>query len=172
MKSRDPIDNIVWVPSRDLKANHYNPNVVMNQELKLLELSIVENGWIQPILINGNNIIIDGYHRWMLSMESKDLRNIYAEEVPCAVLDIDDSEAIMMTVRINRAKGSHASLRMSDLVKELIDVHGVDHKDIVQKMGATPTEVELLYDGSLFKEKDLKNYRYSKAWVPVEVPAE
>lgn len=63
----DPINSIQWLDAGTLKANHYNPNVVMNTELRLLERSILQTGWIQPILVNANRIIIDGFHRWSLS---------------------------------------------------------------------------------------------------------
>ena len=168
MPSTEPIDNIVWTPARELKANHYNPNVVMRKELTLLEKSILDNGWIQPILINPNNIIIDGFHRWQLSMDSPELQSKYAEEVPCAIIDVDDAEAMMMTVRINRAKGAHVAVAMSDLVKELIDEHGLDEDAVMEGIGATPGEIELLHDGSLLKSRNLKNYKYSRAWRPVE----
>jgi ParB-like chromosome segregation protein Spo0J len=66
----DPIDNIKWVAAETLDPNNYNPNVVHTPELRLLEKSIVSNGWIQPILVNPDGIIIDGYHRWRLALEA------------------------------------------------------------------------------------------------------
>ena len=47
----DPIDKIEWRVANELNSNNYNPNVVFNKELKLLELSILKQGWIQPVLI-------------------------------------------------------------------------------------------------------------------------
>ena len=59
----DPINNVEWVEVAKIKSNDYNPNVVLNQELKLLEFSIMTNGWIQPILVTKDYTIIDGFHR-------------------------------------------------------------------------------------------------------------
>lgn len=165
---KHPVDNIVWIESRKLTANGYNPNVVFNQELNLLEESILMMGWIFPIIVNTNNIIIDGFHRWMLSTTSQRIRERDAEEVPCVVLDISDREAMMMTVRMNRAKGTHVAFRMSELVQILRDDYGVTPEEMILKMGMTPGEVELLYDGSLLKHHNLEKYKYSNAWVPVE----
>ena len=39
----DPIMNVQWVPVKDLDPNQYNPNIVFNRELRLLEYSILEN---------------------------------------------------------------------------------------------------------------------------------
>lgn len=165
---KHPIDSIEWIGSRKLQANGWNPNVVFNQELNLLEESIITMGWIFPIIINPNYVIIDGFHRWMLSTTSQKIRERDAEEVPCVVVDVSDREAMMMTVRMNRAKGTHVAFRMSDLVQTLIDDYGVTPEECIKKMGMTTGEVDLLYDGSLLKHHKLEKYRYSNAWVPVE----
>lgn len=165
---RQPLANIEWIPAGDLHQNSWNPNAVFDQELNLLEESILAMGWIQPIVVNKNLMIIDGFHRWQLSLNSKRLIERDAQEVPCVILDITDREAMMMTVRINRAKGTHVAFRMSELVQTLVEDYGVTPQEMVTKMGMTKTEVQLLLDGSLLKHHKLEKYRYSKAWVPVE----
>lgn len=164
----DPIFNVVEKHVDDLHPNSWNPNVVMNPELKLLEESILSYGWIHPVIANQNGMIIDGYHRWFLNKTSKKLLAKYEGMTPCVILDIDDAEATMMTVRMNRAKGVHAALRMSELVQTLIDEHGIPLDDLKKKMGMTDNEIGLLYDGSLLKRRNLQDRKYSKAWVPVE----
>ena len=47
-----------------LQANGYNPNVVLKTELELLEFSVLKTGWIQPILVSRDYVIIDGFHRF------------------------------------------------------------------------------------------------------------
>jgi len=166
--SNEPVDNVVWIPARELKPNGYNPNTVFNTELTLLEESILRDGWVQPIIINGNKIIIDGFHRWSLSCISDKLASKYAEEIPCVVLDIPDDEAMMMTVRMNRAKGKHAAIKMAEIVQILVDDYGRTPEDLVEGMGMTLSEIELLYDGTLLKHVNWQNKEYSKAWVPIE----
>ncbi len=164
----DPINRIEWRDARTLRANDYNPNMVFTPELRLLEKSILRTGWVQPVLITGESFIIDGFHRHMLAQESKPLIERYDYKVPCAVMDISRAEAMIMTVRMNRAKGTHVAVRMAELVKELIDGHGLDPQQIAAELGATLDEVNLLYQDGVFKVKNIKNYRYSKAWVPHE----
>ena len=165
--NQDPITNIVWRDASELKANDYNPNVVFNNELKLLERSVLLTGWVQPILIDGDDNIIDGFHRWSLSKESKRLRKKYERHVPCAVIDVPRHKAMVMTIRMNRAKGTHVALKMKDIIIELLDVHKCDRQEVADEIGATLAEVDLLYQSSIFKAKGLDKYRYSKAWVPV-----
>lgn len=164
----EPVENIQWIPVDELKANHYNPNRVMNAEMNLIEKSILKTGWIQPILVNKNKIIIDGFHRWTLSRLSTQLRDIYHGKVPCCVLNVSDAEAMIITVRINRAKGTHLAFRMADYVKEIVQKHKVPIDQLARDIGATLDEVQLLMQNDVFAVRDVENWTYSEAWVPAE----
>lgn len=164
----EPVENIQWIPVDELRANHYNPNRVMNAEMNLIEKSILKTGWIQPILINKNRVIIDGFHRWTLSRLSTQLRDRYHGTVPCAVLDVSDAEAMIITVRINRAKGTHLAFRMADYVKEIVEKHRVPIDQLARDIGATLDEVQLLMQNDVFAAKEVENWTYSEAWVPAE----
>lgn len=137
MFEKDPISRIEWRKARDLQANGYNPNVVFTPELKLLERSILKTGWVQPILITPKGTIIDGFHRHRLAQDSKKLLEKYSGLVPCAVLDIDESQAMILTIRMNRAKGTHIAVRMSEIVHKLIDEYNLPPEQIAQEIGAT-----------------------------------
>jgi hypothetical protein len=47
----EPISKVEWRQAESLHANDYNPNVVITPELRLVELSILRHGWIQPLII-------------------------------------------------------------------------------------------------------------------------
>ena len=162
----DPINNIQWLPAKDLIANDYNPNVVFNAELKSLERNILDIGWVQPVIVSTSLVIIDGFHRTMLSLESKQLQKIYNGEVPCVVFDVPRDKAMILTVRMNRAKGSHVAVRMSEMIQELVDEHKWEHQDLAKEIGATKKEIDLLYQDGIFKFRNIKEYKYSKAWYP------
>lgn len=164
----EPISRIEWRDAASLSANEYNPNVVFTPELKLLERSILLTGFVQPILITEDGTIIDGFHRTRLSMESATLKKRYGGKVPCAVLDVSRSQAMILTIRMNRAKGTHVAVRMSDIVRELIDVHKCDPQEVAIEIGATKDEIDLLYQDGIFKMKNIDKYQYSKAWYPVK----
>jgi ParB-like chromosome segregation protein Spo0J len=62
----EPVDCVEWVQSNLIEANDYNPNTVAPPEMKLLECSIVEDGYTMPIvtwLEDGEREVIDGFHR-------------------------------------------------------------------------------------------------------------
>lgn len=164
----EPLMSIRWLPADDLVANSYNPNRVFSPELKLLEANILAIGWVQPILVNTEGVIIDGFHRWVLSRESPAFQARWKRMVPCAVLDIPREEAMMLTVRMNRAKGSHISVDMSALVKRLVNEHGLSKQAIAEGIGGTQDEVTLLLQDNVFKAKGVADHKYSRAWVPKE----
>jgi len=171
MKKRegpDPIHTIMWRHFSELTANFYNPNVVYTPELKLLELNIIALGWVQPILVSPAGVIIDGFHRWRLAQDSQEIREIYAGKVPCATLNVSEADAMMITIRMNRAKGTHVAVRLSEIVKSLMNEHNLSPEAVMEGIGATRDEVDLLYQDSIFEAKGLQHYRYSRAWVPME----
>lgn len=164
MFENEPVSKIQWINVEKLNANDYNPNVVLNKELKLLELSILTNGWIQPILINSDYTIIDGYHRNFLSKNSVKLKEKYNNKVPCVVMNLSESERMLLTIRINRAKGNHIAIKMHDIIKKLVDKYQVSIQHIIESIGATKQEVELLYKDGVFDALNIKEHKYSKAW--------
>jgi hypothetical protein len=164
----EPIDRVVWMAANKLDANDYNPNVVFTPELRLLERSILTTGWVQPLLINPDSIIIDGFHRWRLSLDSEVLRKQYKGLVPCCIIRVDRPHAMLLTIRMNRAKGAHVAVRMSDVVRRLLNEYDMDPAEIAGEIGATLDEIELLSQENIFKNKNLASYKYSRAWTPRE----
>lgn len=168
MFERDPISNIEWRDAESLNRNDYNPNQVFLPELQLLERSILLGGWCQPVLITPDSTIIDGFHRTQLSIVSKAIRDKYQGKVPCAVLQVDRPTAMILTIRMNRAKGTHVAVKMSAIVHELLDVHFYDPQELMAELGATKDEIELLRQDGVFSAKKIPDHAYSKAWYPEE----
>lgn len=161
-----PIDNIEWIPVEALDANGYNPNTVFNQELALLKFSILKQGWIQPVLASRDGVIIDGYHRWWLTKNDGQVYDKTAGRVPVAYLDISEPERMLLTVRINRAKGSHMAVKMHELVRKVVSDWGYSVAQVCEGIGATKDEVNLLLQENIFKKLGIERHEYSKAWYP------
>ena len=161
-----PVEDIQWIPAEQLDPNDYNPNVVFGPEMKLLEFSILKQGWIQPILVTQDNIIIDGFHRHTLALKVPKVRELTGGKVPCCVLNLTEPERMLLTIRINRAKGSHIAVKMHGIAVSLVKDHGISVEQMAKEIGATKDEVELLLMDGVFKKFDTKNHKYSKAWYP------
>ena len=127
-----PLDLVEWIDPSALTPNGYNPNHVFSTEMKLLKLSILEDGWTQPIVATPDGDIVDGFHRWTLGMYDDDVRAASGGLVPVVrTQPRDASHARASTVRHNRARGQHAILKMSGIVRSMLDD------------GKTPDEVAL-----------------------------
>ena len=165
--SEMPISNVMWVDVNKLSANDYNPNVVYNKELQLLKFSILKQGWIQPILISDKNVIIDGFHRATLAKADRQVNALTGGKVPVVKMTLSEPERMLLTIRINRAKGSHIAIRMSDVIKKLVNDYGIQIQKICEEIGANKDEIELLLMEDVFKkEKITKDSPFSKAWIP------
>lgn len=162
-----PINNIQWIDVKELKANDYNPNVVFTKEMELLKFSLLKQGWIQPVLVTQDYEIIDGFHRSSLAKADKQVQKMTGGKVPVVVMNLSEPQRMLLTIRINRAKGSHVAVKMSDIIKSLVNDYGMPVKDICKEIGATKDEIELLQLEDVFKKHNVnKESKYSKAWIP------
>lgn len=165
IQSEQPVSKIEWIDVEKLSANDYNPNVVLTDEMRLLLFSIKRQGWIQPILVTQNNVIIDGFHRATLAKLHKDIT--CDGKVPCCVMNLTESERMLLTIRINRAKGSHIALKMSNIIHTLVNEMCLPIEQICQEIGADKDEIDLLLMDNVFKKKGFtEETKYSKAWYP------
>ena len=156
-----PIMNVKLVPIEKIIANNYNPNKVANEEMKLLELSILEDGYTQPIVTFYDKeqdlyIIVDGFHRYSVG------KKLSLKELPIVVVDKDIDDRIASTIRHNRARGSHQIDAMSEIMKILIE-SGKSDSWIAKHLGMDKDEVLRLKQ--LTGLADLfKNQEFSKSW--------
>ena len=163
--NEQPISNVQWVDVEKLSANDYNPNIVFTDEMKLLKYSIQKSGWIQPILVTHDYVIIDGFHRATLARQDKEIT--VEGKVPCVVMELSEPERMLLTIRINRAKGSHIAVKMSDIIHKLINDYCMSIEAVGRGIGVRKDEVELLLMDNVFQQKHInEESRYSKAWVP------
>jgi ParB-like chromosome segregation protein Spo0J len=163
---KQPLENIKWVHRDTLSPNNYNPNTVQAPELALLKVSILEDGWTQPIVINPDNTIVDGFHRWTVSGH-KEIYQLTGGKVPTVMIEPKDkSSQVMATIRHNRARGSHGVLKMSDLVEGMV-AEGLTANEIMERVGMEKEEVVRLLFRSGIKSTDaFKDLEFSKSWTP------
>ncbi|WP_381420200.1 ParB N-terminal domain-containing protein [Staphylococcus hyicus] len=162
-----PISKVTWINAQELNENDYNPNVVYNREMNLLKFSLLKQGWIQPILVTQSYEIIDGFHRATLAKQDKQVKDMTNGFVPVVIMDLTEPQRMLLTIRINRAKGSHIAVKMSDIIKTLVRDYGMSLDTIKKEIGATKDEVELLLMDNVFKQKGINEQtKYSKAWIP------
>lgn len=120
-----PIDLVLWERHTEVKKNDYNPNSVAPTELKLLETSILEDGYTQPIVTwvsEDGREIIDGFHRSKVGKESEAVSKSINGYLPVTTVrdrQTNKSNRMASTIRHNRARGTHSVDAMSEIVLEL-----------------------------------------------------
>lgn len=164
----EPVDCVQWVPAESVDANDYNPNAVAPPEMQLLELSIMADGFTQPIVTNAEDdrrIVVDGFHRNRVGREADDVRERLHGYLPVVQIragQVDRADRMASTIRHNRARGKHQVVAMSDIVLELKRRNWSDAK-IGKQLGMDPDEVLRLAQITGLAEA-FKDREFSKAW--------
>lgn len=166
--NEEPVDCVQWVKAENVQANDYNPNTVAPPEMKLLELSILEDGYTQPIVswINEDKFeVVDGFHRSRVGKESEVIAKRIQGYLPVVVANSSRTEKgdrIAATVRHNRARGKHRIDGMSDIVIELKRRNWSDKK-IAKQLGMDADEVLRLTQITGLAEM-FADAEFSQAW--------
>jgi len=165
-KDKQPVSHLQWVERKELRGNQYNPNHVFPPELALLKRSILLDGWMQPIIARSDGEIVDGFHRWLIS-EDLEIFDMTDGTIPIVQFPptIPIADQMMSTIRMNRARGSHAALRMADMVVALIDQYKVPVERIMAHLMMEMEEVSRLYDHGDMRKRGASG-EFNKAWVP------
>lgn len=168
----EPVDCVEWVMAASVHANDYNPNSVAPPEMKLLEVSIMEDGYTQPIVTfaeSGSREVVDGFHRNRVGKESKPVRKRVHGYLPVVTINDarqDKGDRMASTIRHNRARGKHRVDAMSDIVIDLKKRNWTDEK-IARELGMEPDEVLRLCQISGLAEA-FKDRQFSEAWEAVQ----
>jgi len=168
----EPVDLVVWVKADDVEANDYNPNTTAPPEMRLLEHSILEDGYTQPVVtwMDGERReTVDGFHRSEVGRNSKPIRKRTLGYLPVTTVNssrTDIGDRMAATIRHNRARGKHQVEGMSNIVQELTRKKWSEQR-IAKELGMDHDEVLRLKQitglAELFTERE-----FSRAWEPEE----
>jgi len=168
----EPVDCVLWISSDQVQSNDYNPNKVAPPEMRLLERSIREDGYTQPIVGyagDGDAVevveVVDGFHRTRIGKESKTVRARVRGYVPVSLIKssrTDRKDRMAATIRHNRARGVHGVMPMMDIVAQLITLGWTD-SEIATELGMDADEV-LRFKQTKGLPELFKDHTFSRAW--------
>jgi ParB-like chromosome segregation protein Spo0J len=167
MKS-EPVDCVLWVNNEYVQSNDYNPNAVAPPEMELLKVSILNDGYTQPIVtfIEGEiRTVVDGFHRNRVGKECKEVKDRIHGYLPVVTINSDREDRgdrIAATIRHNRARGKHRIDGMSEIVVELKRRNWSNEK-IARELGMDADEILRLSQISGLAEM-FANKEFSEAW--------
>ena len=135
---KSPVYNVIAVPVEKVQANDYNPNVVAPPEMRLLELSIWEDGFTMPCVCYYDKekdvyILVDGFHRYSVLKTSKRIFQRENGMLPIVVIEKDLSNRMSSTIR-------HNIELMCHIVAEL-DKAGMSDQWIMKNIGMDRDEL-------------------------------
>ena len=171
MDYKSPVYGIQAIPVEKIVANDYNPNAVAPPEMRLLYESIKEDGYTMPIVCYYDKeadkyVIVDGFHRYRIIQEHKDIYEREKGMLPVSVIDKAIDQRMASTIRHNRARGSHDVDLMSNIIKELSEI-GRSDAWIAKHLGMDKDEILRLKQitglMTLFKDTN-----FGQAWLPME----
>lgn len=161
------------IEAAELVAAPWRTTYIVRPDLKLLATSMNRYGWIFPLVACGKSgdgglTLIDGHERLQLAKASPQLM-IEGKFVPVVVFpNLSETEAMIMHVTMNRARGQVMNARLSGIVRTIVNSGAYDRSTLMQMLGMTAEEFQILLDGSLVKMRKVSEHVYSKAWVPIE----
>jgi ParB-like chromosome segregation protein Spo0J len=162
-----PVYNVLRVHVDKIKANDYNPNSVAPPEMALLETSIWEDGYTQPVVTfydaeQDVYIVVDGFHRYTVLKTSQRVYDREEGHLPIVVINKQLGDRMASTIRHNRARGSHNIELMSNIVSELVEM-GKGDRWICEHIGMSADELLRLKQitgvAALFANRD-----FSDSW--------
>ncbi len=168
---KSPVYNVRPVPIEKVVANEYNPNRVAPPEMRLLEISILEDGFTQPVVCyhdkeNDKYIVVDGFHRYSILKNNKKILKREKGMLPVVVIDKDLGDRMASTIRHNRARGTHNIDLMSNIVAELVQM-GKSDQWIARNIGMDVDEILRLKQitglAHLYAKRD-----FSNSWIPAD----
>lgn len=133
------------VPVNDIMENAWNPNRMAPQDFRKLVRAIREKGdnADQPILVRHYNNdpsdsrieVVDGAHRLRAIKEAG------LTEAIVVFSDLDDKEARIRTITMNKFRGEFDNIRLAGLIKQLEEEYNVSREEIMDKLGYSEDEL-------------------------------
>lgn len=116
----------------DLKHATYNPRVDLKPgeaEFEKIKNSILEFGYVEPIIVNSDMTIVGGHQR------AKVLKELGFDEIDCVVVEIDKTKEKALNIALNKISGDWDFPALAKLLDELkgedynVGLTGFDFKE-------------------------------------------
>lgn len=161
--------NIIHVTPESIRPAEWKTNHILTPDLRLLRKSIADYGWLYPVIVRKEDMtIIDGFARWLIATDDASYTD--KGKIPVSLIDCDEANAIIMHIRLNRARGSIVAKYLASAVQKLVQLGYTDSAKLSQILGMSFEEYEVISEPRYLKAKKLAAHEYSRAWVPIEIP--
>lgn len=117
----------------DLKMATYNPRKELTEkdkEYQKIKNSIIEFGYVTPIIVNSDMTVISGHQRL------KVLKDLKYEDIDCIIVKFDKNKEKLLNIALNKISGEWDYQKLEILLNELskneidLSITGFDEKEI------------------------------------------
>lgn len=108
--------NIQKISIEKLKPAEYNPRKDLkpeDEEYQKIKKSLVEFGYVAPIIVNADMTVIGGHQRL------KVLKELGYTEIECNVVDLDKDKEKALNIALNKITGEWDNAKLEELLAEL-----------------------------------------------------
>ena len=108
--------NFQMIEIEKLKPASYNPRKNLkpeDEEYQKIKKSILEFGYVEPIIVNADMTVIGGHQRL------KVLEDLDYKEIECIVVDLDKNKEKALNIALNKITGEWDNQKLEDLLAEL-----------------------------------------------------
>lgn len=150
---------IEYVALTAITPNEYNPNRQSDHDYELLQRSIREDGFTQPVIAHRETKqIVDGEHRWRAA------HSLGMDTIPVVYVDMTAEQMRISTLRHNRARGSEDVDMSAAVLRDLRELGALDWAQ--DSLMLDDSEMNRLLDDIPAPEA-LEGEEFSEAWEPV-----
>lgn len=125
--------NIQKIKIENLKPAEYNPRKDLkpeDEEYKKIKRSILEFGYVAPVIVNKDMTVIGGHQRL------KVLKELGYTEIECVIVHLDKTREKALNIALNKISGEWDNEKLEVLLQELkqteidMDITGFDFDEI------------------------------------------
>ena len=100
----------------DLKIAAYNPRKELTEkdkEYQKIKNSIIEFGYVTPIIVNSDMTVISGHQRL------KVLKDLKYEDIDCIIVEFDKNKEKLLNIALNKISGEWDYQKLESIFNEL-----------------------------------------------------
>lgn len=108
--------NIQKLNIEKLKAAEYNPRKDLkpeDEEYQKIKKSILEFGYVAPVIVNSDMTVIGGHQRL------KVLKELGYTEIECNIVDLDKNKEKALNIALNKISGEWDNAKLEELLADL-----------------------------------------------------
>lgn len=151
--------NIQRIEISKLNPAKYNPRKDLkpeDEEYQKIKRSLIEFGYVAPIIINSDMTVIAGHQRL------KVLKELEFKEVECNIVELDKSKEKALNIALNKIAGKWDDEKLEELFNDLmgkseldLSITGFDKMEIEDLINELDVRDEdFLSDTEITKSKD------------------